>query len=185
MMKVWKWSLLSLPDRLDKKMQPHESWADSCCLTCVQKSYVSICSQHAGRHLYSQWLMNFLGNFHDLSLGYECSWLYMDLWKHMDCSAVLYAIIKFNVSSRNLAPCVTDDETWWTVMNMLSAWSQEGCSRVASTGQNVPSLGQDLQEESLPPPATSLQHLRPDTGVATGSGFQTRIRVEQNMVIPL
>lgn len=56
---------------------------------------------------------------------------------------------------------------------------------MASTGQSVPSLGQDLQEESLPPPATSLQHLRPDTGVATGSGFQTRIRVEQNMVIPL
>lgn len=56
---------------------------------------------------------------------------------------------------------------------------------MASTGQSVPSLGQDLQEESLPPPATSLQHLRPDAGVATGSGFQTRIRVEQNMVIPL
>lgn len=29
----------------------------------------------------------------------------------MDCSEVLYAIIKFSVSSRNLAPCVTDDET--------------------------------------------------------------------------
>lgn len=54
--------------------------------------------------------------------------------------------------------------------------------------QSMPNLGQDLQEEPFPPLATSLQlhiSLRPDTGVAKGSGSQTRIRAEQNMVIAL
>lgn len=53
---------------------------------------------------------------------------------------------------------------------------------------SVPNLGQELQEEPFPPLATSLClhiSLRPDTGVAAGSESQARIRVEQNMFIPL
>lgn len=53
---------------------------------------------------------------------------------------------------------------------------------------SVPNLGQELQEEPFPALAASpCLHisLRPDTGVATGSESQTRIRVEQNMVVPL
>lgn len=39
---------------------------------------------------------------------------------------VLYSFIKFSVSSRNLAPRITDDETWRTAINVQPAWSWEG-----------------------------------------------------------
>ena len=62
------------------------------------------------------------------------------------------------------------------------------CLKSSRICRSMPNLRQELQEQAFPSPTTSLWlhiSLKPDTGVATGSGSQTNIRVEQNMVIPL
>lgn len=134
----WWWKFLflsSLSNRLGRKMQLHEA-RDSWCLTHVQLASRSISS--AGKHLCSQWLMNSHGSISELSSCCMCCWLKVNFWKHMGCPEVLpAAVIGFSVSSRNLAPRVTDDETWWAAMNVLSAWSWAGsCSRAGFPGAN-------------------------------------------------
>lgn len=96
--------------RLGKNILAHESWTDSQCLSCIQWACVSISSLCTGKHLYSQWLTNILRNIHDVSLCHVYPWLHMNSLKYMNCCNVMYAIIKFSVSSRSLAPRVTYNE---------------------------------------------------------------------------